>query len=63
MGNPIKLILWANVNAMVQYVQFSKNMLDAFFPVPAPSQRPAPVLARGPVKRGGCVGPADLLRR
>jgi hypothetical protein len=60
MDNPIKLILWANVNVLIQYLQFSKTMLDAFFPVPAPSRQPAPVQARIPVKRGGCVGPADL---
>ena len=64
MDNPIKLILWANVNAMYQYLQFSKNMLDVFFPIHAASQRPAPVLARAAVpvkiKSGGCAGPADL---
>lgn len=62
MENPIKLMMWANINAMVQYLQFSKMMLDTFFPVEAQPRQPKPALARAaaPVKRRGCIGPADL---
>jgi hypothetical protein len=63
MDNPYKMIMWANVNAMYQYWQFSKNMLDVFFPVQVPQPKPAPVVASQPVpakRRIGCIGPADL---
>jgi len=62
MNNPIKLMMRANLNAMVQYMQFSQSMLAAFFPVQGQSQQPKPALvpATVPVKRRGCIGPADL---
>lgn len=62
MDNPIKMIMLANLNAMVRYMEFSQSMLSAFFPVQAQSQqpKPVPVPATVPVKRRGCIGPADL---
>ncbi len=57
MENPMKFIMWANINALIQYLQISKNMLDTFFPVPPQSRQLKPALI--PVKRRGCVGPAD----
>ena len=62
MDNPIKMIMLANLNAMVQYMEFSQKMLTALFPIQAQSKQPKPALvpATVPVKRRGCIGPADL---
>lgn len=66
MDNPIKMMMWLNANAMAQYLELSKTMLDVFFPVRAQSKQPAPALVpatvpvKARVKRMGCIGPADL---
>lgn len=60
MDNPIKLMMWANLKAMIRYMEFSQSMLKALFPVQAQQPKPVPVPATVAVKRRGCIGPADL---